>query len=176
MTDQPTVPRDGLTYAEVGATEGVLPDGFHHLQESREIGHGRAAFESASATLLTWGMHRRAGVRRTGGPDRAVAGADVAFVWRTVKFECRVVSVVDEAVRRGFTYGTLARHPESGEERFMVTIDPASGTVTASITAFSRPGSVLTRLGGPVARLVQRRMTRRYLDALESAARDGEPR
>jgi uncharacterized protein (UPF0548 family) len=34
------------------------------------------------------------------------------------------------------------------------------------ITAFSKPGRWFTRLGAPLARLVQTRMTRRYLAAL----------
>jgi uncharacterized protein (UPF0548 family) len=38
--------------------------------------------------------------------------------------------------------------------------------VTFTITAFSAPGRWFTRLGGPLARLVQSRMTRRYLAAL----------
>ena len=36
---------------------------------------------------------------------------------------CRVVYVIDEPSRRGFAYGTLPGHPESGEEAFIVEID-----------------------------------------------------
>jgi len=43
--------------------------------------------------------------------------------------------------------------------------------VTFTITAFSRPQALLTRLGGPVARMVQARTTRRYLEGLVDAAR-----
>ena len=32
---------------------------------------------------------------------------------------CRVVYVIDEPDIRGFAYGTLPGHPESGEERFV---------------------------------------------------------
>ncbi|WP_277246550.1 DUF1990 family protein [Micrococcus terreus] len=40
------------------------------------------------------------------------------------------------------------------------------GTVELSITAFSRPATWWSRLGSPVARLAQRRITETYLSAL----------
>ena len=159
-----------LTYPEVGATAGALPAGYHHVRATRVIGKGRRDFDAASTALLSWQMHERAGVRKLWGPDVATAGRDMAFRWLALRFECRVVSVLDEPDRRGFTYGTLARHPERGEERFVVEIDPETQGVTATITAFSKPSGWVVRAGGPVPRLVQAFMTRRYLDALEGVA------
>lgn len=164
-----------LTYPEVGATEGDLPAGYHHVRVSRVIGSGRRQFDAASAALLSWQMHQRAGVRRLSGPDVATTGSDVAFRWLVLRFECRVVSVLDEPNRRGFTYGTLARHPECGEERFVVEIDPATDEVTAAITAFSKPSGWVIRAGGPVPRLVQSFMTRRYLASLRQVHTVDEP-
>lgn len=155
-----------LTYPEAGATDGVLPVGYHHLQESRRIGQGREAFERAARTLLSWGMHEGAGVHKIAGSSTARSGADVTFSWHLLMFECRVLTVVDELDRRGFTYGTLPRHPECGEEKFLVAIDQDTQEVTATITAFSKPANRLVWLAGPLARYVQRRMTGRYLDAL----------
>jgi uncharacterized protein (UPF0548 family) len=157
-----------LTYPEIGATAGELPDGYHHVRATRAIGHGRADFDTASAVLLSWQMHQRAGVRKVSGPDVAAQGRDVAFRWLLLRFECRVVSVVDEADRRGFVYGTLPRHPECGEERFVVELHPQTQAVTATITAFSKPSSWMVRAGGPVPRLVQAHMTQRYLRALDA--------
>ncbi len=154
-----------LTYPEVGATaHDVLPAGYHHLRESRRL--GVVDLDDVASVLLTWQMHRRAGVRRVGGVERATVGGDVSFRFLGQTIPCRVVSVIDETDRRGFTYGTLPGHPERGEERFVVERDPASGVVTATITAFSRPGGWRTRALGPVGRWVQSRMTQRYLDAL----------
>ena len=79
---------------------------------------------------------------------------------------CRVVYVVDEPDIRGFGYGTLPGHPESGEERFMVRRDPSTSAVFAEITAFSRPGSWLTKAGGPFVGVLQRFMARRYVRAV----------
>ena len=117
----------------------------------------------------------RAGVRKLSGPEVATAGRDVALRWLVVRFECRVVSVIDEPDRRGFTYGTLAKHPECGEERFVVEIDPRTQVVSATITAFSKPSGWVVRAGGPVPRIVQAFMTRRYLSSLVAAGLDVTP-
>lgn len=154
------------TYPEVGATAGDLPPGYHHVHESQQIGVGRAAFERAFVSLMSWQMHDRAGVHQVAGPPTAVEGRDVAFRWIAMRFECRVISVVHEENRRGFTYGTLARHPECGEERFIVEFGTASESVAATITAFSKPSNALIRLAGPLPRFIQGLMTQRYLKSL----------
>jgi uncharacterized protein (UPF0548 family) len=79
---------------------------------------------------------------------------------------CRVVYVVEEPRRRGFAYGTLPGHPEQGEESFIV-VQEDDGSVVFRITAFSRPASALSRLGGPLTRWVQDWMTERYLAAAQ---------
>ncbi|MCW2761725.1 MAG: hypothetical protein JWR85_1926 [Marmoricola sp.] len=77
----------------------------------------------------------------------------------------RVVYRVDEERRKGFAYGTLPGHPESGEEAFVVELREDE-QVTLTISAFSRPASRLARLGGPLTRIIQRWVTDRYLRAL----------
>ncbi len=72
---------------------------------------------------------------------------------------------VTEARRRGFAYGTLPGHPESGEEAFVVE-QHDDGSVVFAITAFSRPATASARAAGPLGLLIQRYVTRRYLDAL----------
>ncbi|MGF7120813.1 MULTISPECIES: DUF1990 domain-containing protein [unclassified Rhodococcus (in: high G+C Gram-positive bacteria)] len=153
-----------LTYREVGATAGELPAGYRHLRESTAIGRGEDAFLAASDALMGWDVHRRACLRVEAESPIAVPGTTVELRWFGFTIPCRVIYVVDEPDRRGFAYGTLTGHPESGEERFCVERH-ADGAVVATITAFSRPGRWFTRVGDPVARLVQRAMTRRYLDA-----------
>ncbi|WP_025155853.1 DUF1990 family protein [Leifsonia aquatica] len=77
----------------------------------------------------------------------------------------RVVYVIDEPDRKGFAYGTLRGHPESGEEAFLVERHE-DGTVWFVLRAFSRPSTAFYRLGAPVLRLVQNGFTARYLRAL----------
>jgi uncharacterized protein (UPF0548 family) len=77
---------------------------------------------------------------------------------------CRIVAVIDEPDRFGFTYGTLRSHPEVGEEGFVVHRD--GDTVVFTITVFWRPGDPIVRLGGPLTHRVQRRATLGYLRGL----------
>jgi uncharacterized protein (UPF0548 family) len=154
-----------LTYREVGATaHEPLPAGYHHVRVARSL--GVADFDAAAEALMTWQMQERSGVRRVSGPPRATRGADVTFRFLGQRVPCRVVDVVDEPDRRGFAYGTLPGHPETGEERFVVERDPATGEVTVIVTAFSNPALWRTKLAGPLGRLLQRTMTRRYVKAL----------
>ncbi len=118
---------------------------------------------------MTWEMHRIAGLRVADATPAVELGGDVHLRWSVgpvrVAIPCRVVRVVDEPATCGFAYGTLPGHPEQGEESFTIHHDRA-GSVTLEIVAFSRPGRWWSRLGAPVARVVQRRVTNRYLDAL----------
>ncbi|WP_422678085.1 DUF1990 family protein [Blastococcus brunescens] len=75
----------------------------------------------------------------------------------------------DRGAERGFAYGTLPGHPESGEECFLVRLTPG-GEVVYEIRAFFRLASPLARLGGPVSLLAQRLATDRYVTAIRRAA------
>jgi uncharacterized protein (UPF0548 family) len=79
------------------------------------------------------------------------------------------VYVIDEPNRKGFAYGTLPGHPESGEEAFVVERGD-DGTVGLDVRAFSRPCSNLAKLAGPLGQLAQRRMTDRYVRSLTGTA------
>ncbi len=160
-----------VTYSEVGATAGELPPGYHHVQAERVIGHGRDEFERAASQLLAGVVQRRAGatVQLSEVPLRE--GTHVQMQLRLGPLKYRIPCVVVWAERTtdscGFAYGTLPGHPERGEERFEICLTP-SGEVIFRIVAFSAPARWFTRLGGPIARLVQSRMTDRYLRALDS--------
>ena len=167
-----------LTYAEVGATSAALPAGYHHLDVRRVVGQGRDWFDVAAARVLTWEVQRRAGVgveadREVALGVRALLRVRVGPV--PVQAPVEVVVVTVEPDRVGFAYGTLAGHPERGEERFEVLLR-GDGSVEARIRAFSRPGRWFTRLAGPVGRHLQRTTTTRYLDALTQPSQAIDPR
>jgi uncharacterized protein (UPF0548 family) len=155
-----------FTYAEVGATAGSLPDGYHHVRKSAVIGRGRRRFDEAAARVMRWGMLRGAGVGVEATSEMAQLGAEVIVHLGPARAPCRVIYVIDEPDRRGFAYGTLPGHAESGEELFAVRFDPATENVYAEVTAFSRHGTWWSRLGAPVTSLIQRVVTDRYLRAL----------
>jgi uncharacterized protein (UPF0548 family) len=155
-----------LTYAEVGATAGPLPAGYHHVKKSAVIGQGRRRFEDAAEAGMRWGMLRGAGLKVEATTEVAAVGSEVIVRMGPVRAPCRVVYVVDEPNRRGFAYGTLPGHAESGEELFVVRYEPATDEVYAEVRAFSRHATWWSRLGSPLTSLLQKVVTRRYLRAL----------
>lgn len=161
-----------LTYAEVGGTRGDLPVGYQHLCRSLVVGIGDECFREASTTLLEWRMHRRAGVSVRASNESVTEGvvAVLRLGWGRfgVNAPVRVVYVIDEEQRKGFAYGTLPGHPERGEEAFVLELRDG-GEVAFTISAFSRPASLLGRAGGPIGRAVQRWAIHRYLHAVDGS-------
>jgi uncharacterized protein (UPF0548 family) len=157
-----------LSYPEVGATAGDLPPGYHHVRRRRVIGHGAAVLDQAADALLGWDVHRRAGLGIEPDADRVAVGVTVRQTLRMGPLKlvapCRVIEVVNEPRRRGFTYGTLPGHPERGEERFELRL--LDDDVRFEITAFWAAARWYSRLGGPVVWLLQRAATTRYLHSL----------
>lgn len=155
-----------FTYSEVGATASQLPDGYHHIRKTAVIGTGRDRFDQAAERVLRWGMLRGAGARVTASTEIAGPGTLVVVGLGPVRAPCRVVYVLTEANHRGFAYGTLPGHPETGEELFAVRYDPSSDEVQAEVTAFSRHATWWSRAAAPATALIQRVMTTRYLKAV----------
>ncbi|MER6977529.1 DUF1990 family protein [Streptomyces carpinensis] len=154
---------EDFTYEEVGATreQGHCPPGFHRLHVRTRIGEGEEVFRRAAEAVLTWEMHRTAGLGVDASADRAVPGADVTVTLAgMIKAPCRIVWALEEPRRAGWAYGTLPGHPETGEESFVVD-RTGDGTVWLTVTAFSRPAKWYTRAGGPATRGLQHAYARR---------------
>ncbi|MFF0072770.1 DUF1990 family protein [Streptomyces sp. NPDC005494] len=159
-----------LTYPEVGATRlGPLPDGYNHLHHRAAIGSGRAGFEAAGAAVTEWRMHRATGAGVKASAAQAAVGAtvDISAGIGPLRLtaRCEIVWTAYEKDRTGFAYGTTARHPECGEESFVVELAD-DGTVWFTVTAFSRPASWYTRLAGPLVPMAQRWYARRLAAVL----------
>lgn len=124
--------------------------------------------------MCRWQVQLGAGLEVSASAPIAVAGAvlilGLGIGSLRLQAPCRVVYVVDEPRRRGFAYGTLAGHPESGEEAFMVE-HHADDTVSFTVTAFSKPATRLAKLAGPLGTTVQGWITARYLRAAGKMAR-----
>jgi uncharacterized protein (UPF0548 family) len=90
-------------------------------------------------------------VQRAGfGPIRLESAVRVVDVWDRD---------ADNARDAGFRYVTLAGHPERGVASFAVHRDP-SGIVTLTLDARSQAGTLVSRVGRPIARRVQMGATR----------------
>lgn len=164
-----------LTYdaSLVGRTleEARPPAPYAGFRRARVVGHGPQAYAAACADLAAWRVQRRAGLKvRADGPTSdvgVVADLRIGVGPLGVTAPVRVVAVVGEERRTGYAYGTLPGHPEEGEEAFVLTLAD-DGAVRFTITAFSRPATLLARLAGPAASYAQHRTAARYLAALES--------
>jgi len=172
-----------LTYQEVGATARIDSPDVRDILAARYdvdrheivLGSGRELYTRASAALADWRhfgvpwleFHRRGAV----APGQVVATVVcIAGAWFVNP--CRVVYADFSSDRDSvaYAYGTLRGHAESGEERFRVSIDPASSEVRYEITAFSRPAIFLSRVGYPLARRVQKSFARSSAVALIDAS------
>lgn len=153
-----------VTYPEVGATRtGELPAGYRHVRRRVAV----SGLAAVAAGMRAWGIHRGAGlaVRAAGEPAVGLefrSGSRVGPLRLWVP--CRIVWVRDEPDVYGYGFGTLPGHPERGEEAFVVTRD-ADGSAWFEVLAFSRPATWYARLGGPVTRRLQDRITDGYLSA-----------
>jgi len=153
-----------LSYQEVGASAGALPDGYNVDHHRNELGRGEIVWRKAVEAVRGWQMFNLSWLRLYWPTLPIRVGTEVAVLVHRLGFfwlnACRIVYVVDEddRVRRfGFAYGTLFEHAECGEERFTVEWNRKDDTVWYEILAFSRPGHIFARLGYPLSRLLQRK-------------------
>jgi len=153
-----------LTYSSVGATATEPPAGYVVDRTRIRLGEGGGTFLSAKAALEGWRHFQLGWVETWPTAVPIKAGEVVAVMARHFGFwwlnACRIVYVVDDGRRFGFAYGTLPEHAESGEERFMVEWQRDDDAVWYDILAFSRPNQVLTRLGYPLVRRIQKRFAK----------------
>jgi uncharacterized protein (UPF0548 family) len=172
--DLDALARAPFTYPDVGATRGgALPAGYRTARHAAVVGSGRAAFERAAAAVLDWRAQRGTGLRvRASGPA-STPGTVVVLTAGLPRLgydiPCRVVWAQTEGDERGFAYGTLPGHPESGEESFIVRLTP-EGDVVYEVRVFFRLASRAARLAGPLGLVLQRLATARYVAAIRRVA------
>ena len=169
-----------FSYSPTGFTSAPPPAGWEVDHNRVCLGRGRAVFERGQAALRAWKMFELGWVqlRPLGVPLEA--GQQVCVMARSLGMlavnACRIVRTFDEVDSSpepvhlyGFTYGTLPAHVERGEERFVVTWDPASDEVWYDILAYSQPAHPLARLGKPWVRRQQARFARDSMAAMVAA-------
>jgi uncharacterized protein (UPF0548 family) len=163
-----------LTYDHVGATNGARwPAGYHHDADRTSLGFGEEVFRRAVSAVRDWGAQRGVGIRVIPGDSSVREDETVLLLIRSIGLwtvaPCRVVYVREETDQFRFAYGTLAGHPEEGEESFAVIRTPG-GEVEFRIESFSRPADPVARIAKPLTRRIQRRVTLEYLAAIRAAA------
>jgi len=163
-----------LSYPGIGTTveQAPPPAGFRPASLRVPLGEGRSPLAAAKEALRRWEQFRFPWVRIwppvpaiRPGEQVAIAAQSMGLWWLNV---CRIVYVLDEPDRFGFANGTLPGHVGSGEERFLVEIDP-QGEAWYEISSFSRPQHPLAHFARPWMRHVQRQFRRDSAAAMQRA-------
>jgi uncharacterized protein (UPF0548 family) len=158
--------QDNFSYPQVGLTcDGVMPEGYNVDHHRICLGNGLSLFDRACAALLAWKMFELGWVELLHPAEPVAPGQTVLVLAHTFGLyslsASRIIAMIDEddgrIWRRGFHYGTLQHHVESGEERFSVEYHHQDGSVWYDILAFSVPKHRMARLGYPLSRAAQRR-------------------
>lgn len=131
-------------------------------------------FERAAAALRAWQAQIGAGAQVFPQGAQVADGSTVVLCIRVgglwAALPCRVVYVDETRHGFAFAYGTLPGHPERGEVAFRIDHSAGSDDVFFRIVSFSRTVDPLARLASPVTRLIQQRVTRRYVTAIAEAS------
>ena len=162
-----------FTYSSVGETKNDAQPPTYTIDHNHiVIGNGESEFVKAKQAIRDWKMFDMPWVEIC-WPDTPVEeDQTVAILIRHFGFyslnAARIVYTIDKWDWFGFAYGTLPGHPFVGEESFAVELAD-DDDVWFVIRAFSKPATLLTRLGAPVARVVQTVMTNRFVNALRQS-------
>lgn len=150
--------RSGFRVSLVEAPAEVVSNTYTPVTFDEETGE-----PIAPATVAADEVFADTGARLVRAGDSVV----LSLGWRAlgIREPVRVLSVIDEPTRRGFSYGTLPGHPLCGEESFLVE-RRADDTVWLTIRSISRAGGPGWRLLIPAIRLAQLWFLSRYEHAL----------
>jgi len=166
---------DQETTNAVGLVNRPTPAGFKRRSWQRHAAHGD--FAAAAEAIQQWRGHDAAGIRRSPTQAKIVVGETLALAIPvgpiSITATCRIVEVIDEPDRYGFTYSTLPHHPADGEESFIVTRH-GDGSVDVTVTAVWRSATVANHICPPLTRFLQNRAINQYLDGI--ATFRGQPR
>lgn len=164
--------RLSFTYPDVGSTATAPPANYVVDHTRVLLGTAEQAFQVAKTSLEGWRQFDLGWLKAFPTDTPIRSGEVVAVVAHTFGIwslnSAQIVYVIDEPRKFGFAYGTLPGHIEMGEERFMVEIAD-DGSVWYDILAFSQPRHLLTKLGYPFVRRLQKRFGRESAAAMVRA-------
>ncbi len=159
-----------FTYSDVGATATHPPADFVVDHTRVCLGSGDEVFRRAKIGLQGWKQFDLGWLRASPANTPIRSGEFVGVVACTLAVwslnAARIVYVVEEPRKFGLAYGTLPGHVERGEERFQIEIAD-DDSVWYDILAFSQPRHLLTRIGYPFVRRLQKRFGRESAAAMQ---------
>jgi uncharacterized protein (UPF0548 family) len=128
------------------------------------LGQGADVFQAAKQAFERWTPFDLGWVRVANSQATIETGQMIAVEIHTFGLwtlnHSRIIDKVDTAARFGFVYSTTPMHVETGQEKFLIEFDPATGDVSYELEAVSRPRHPLVQLGFPIARALQHRFAR----------------
>jgi uncharacterized protein (UPF0548 family) len=167
LAQQTQTGRHSYTQLEMTRHSGCT--GFVTDQYSQRLGEGERDFETACNAIKSWRMFNLGWVYVRPAAAPIAQGQTVAVAANHFGFwslnACRIVYLMEganpakQSIQYGFAYGTLNEHIEIGEERFCVEMN-SDGSVWYHITAVSKPGHLLAKIGYPIGRRLQKRFAR----------------
>lgn len=159
-----------FTYPETGATRNTVPAGYVVDRTRILLGTGQEFFSRALEGLNRWRQFDLGWLQAFPSDTPIKADKVVAILARSCGLwslnAARIIYIIDEPQRFGFAYGTLPGHVEMGEERFLIE-RTSDDCVWYDILAFSRPRHLLTKLGYPFVRRLQKRFGRESAVAMQ---------
>lgn len=168
--------KGAFSYPAVGATDGELPKEYNVDRNQTLLGHGEDVFAKAIDAVKNWKMFDLDWLELFPAQAPIQTGTTVVIIVNHLGFYSinpnRIVYTFDDVgdvSRFGFAYGTVEGHAESGEERFSVEFDSATGEVRYHILAFSRPRHPLAKLGYPYTRFLQRHFALASMEAMRKS-------
>ncbi|WP_246012506.1 DUF1990 family protein [Myceligenerans xiligouense] len=166
-----------LSYSVVGGTAPGAerwqpPDGWRAYERTVRLGSGTDLWNAASTAALSWGIKTRSGFTVDPTLEEGRVARQGERYWLLarigpihVREPVEVVATLATRRRAGLAYGTLAGHPVSGEEAFIVSRDDDEN-VNLTLRSLTRAGRGSWRALFPVILITQRIYRRRYLRAL----------
>lgn len=167
-----------FTYPDAGITTAEAPACYVADRTRVLLGTGEQVFLQAKEHLKCWKQFDLGWLKAFPTDTPISTGEAVAVVARTFGVwslnAARIIYVVDEPQKFGFAYGTLPGHVEMGEERFLIERTD-DDSVWYDILAFSRPRHLLTKIGYPFVRRLQKRFGRESAAVMLKANCNVEP-
>jgi uncharacterized protein (UPF0548 family) len=157
-----------FSYPEVGQSmASTFPRSYNNFQKTRRIGSAEN-FTEFVKEARGWSAQKKSGLKTYPTDSTVGSGSTTLLLLNLGPIQmiapCRVIHVIEANNLFGFSYGTLPGHPERGEQS--IIIERKSEGSFMSIRAFSKPGSLATRISGPIAKKIQSAYNDRYMEAL----------
>jgi uncharacterized protein (UPF0548 family) len=160
-------------YPDPGIIRTTAPQGYKLDHHRIRLGNGAVVFGRAIEALERWEMFNIGWVHLC-WPDAPIEiGTTVGVLAHLPGFwslnASRIACVINEdkeVQRHGFAYGTLPEHVEIGQESFVIEFHHNDGSVWYDLFAYSKPNQVLSKLGYPITRLLQKRFARDSMNAM----------